>query len=66
MRKALRQPIAAGGEEFEEVHVAEDLELLADFVTDVAVARMKSGQVTFKGIYIGEREISAANGTDNV
>ena len=38
----LAKLVGAGGEEFEEVEVAEDLELLADSVGDVALAaRMK-------------------------
>jgi len=37
------QAVGARAEEFEEVHVAEDLELLADFVVDVAVLRVEFG-----------------------
>ena len=33
--------IGARAEEFEKVHVPEDLELLADFVVDVVVLRVK-------------------------
>ena len=35
MLSNLSQAVGAGAEEFEEVEVAEDLELLADFVADV-------------------------------
>ena len=42
--KTLPQAIVAGREEFEEAHIAEDLELLADFVIDVAVLRVKFGE----------------------
>ena len=31
------QAVGAGAEEFEEIEIAEDLELLADFVGDVGV-----------------------------
>jgi hypothetical protein len=37
------QAVGAGAEEFEEVEIAEDLELLADFVGDVGVFGMKFG-----------------------
>jgi hypothetical protein len=37
------QAIGAGSEEFEEFEVAEDLELLADFVGDVGVFGMEFG-----------------------
>jgi hypothetical protein len=32
------QAVGAGGEEFEKVEIAEDLELLADFVGDMGLA----------------------------
>lgn len=38
----LVQAVGAGAEEFEEVEVAEDLELLADFVADMGVFGMES------------------------
>jgi len=34
--------VGAGGEEFEEAEVAEDLELLADFVADVGVGNRRA------------------------
>ena len=37
------QAVDAGSEEFQEVEVAEDLELLADFVGDVGVFGMEFG-----------------------
>ena len=37
------QAVGAGAEESEEAEVAEDLELLADFVADVGVFRMEFG-----------------------
>jgi len=39
----LAEAVGAGAEEFEKVQVAEDLELLADFVVDVVVLRVKFG-----------------------
>ena len=51
--------IFAAGGEFEEVRVAEDLELLADFVADVAVVGMESAKAMFEGICVGEGEIRA-------
>jgi hypothetical protein len=38
----LHEAIVAGGEEVEEAQVAEDLQLLADFVADVEILGMKS------------------------
>jgi hypothetical protein len=40
---ALREAVLAGAEEGEEAEVAEDLELLADFVGDVGVVGVESG-----------------------
>jgi hypothetical protein len=37
------QAVGAGAEELEEAEVAEDLELLADFVADMSVFRMELG-----------------------
>jgi hypothetical protein len=37
------QAVRAGAEEFEEVEVSEDLELLADFVGDVSVFGVELG-----------------------
>ena len=46
----------AGGEEMEEAEVAEDLELLADFIADVAVGGMERGEVGFESVGVGEGE----------
>jgi len=43
LTKCSEKPVATGAEEFEEVQVAEDLELLADFVEDVVVLRVEFG-----------------------
>jgi hypothetical protein len=51
---------AAAAEEFEEAEVAEDLELLADFVADVGVVRMQLCQVVGVSIYLGEGEFEFA------
>jgi hypothetical protein len=39
----LAEAVGAGAEEFEKVEVPEELELLADFVVDVVVVRVKFG-----------------------
>ena len=40
----------------EEAEVAEDLELLADFIADVAVGGMERGEVGFESVGVGEGE----------
>jgi hypothetical protein len=40
----------------EEVEVAKDLELLADFVADVAIIGMKGFELVFECVDIGETE----------
>ena len=50
------QVVVAGGEEMEEAEVAQNLELLADFVADVAVGGMKRGEVGFESVGVGESE----------
>ncbi len=50
---ALRKTILAGAEEGEEVEVAENLELLADFVADVGVVGMKFGEFVGAGVDVG-------------
>ena len=52
----LREAVVAGGEELEEAEVAEDLELLADLVADVAIIGMKGFELVFESIDIGEIE----------
>ena len=42
------QAVMALGAEFEDSEVAEDLELLADFVTDMAIRRMQLGEFFFR------------------
>ena len=42
-RRGSAQAVGAWGEEFEEVQVSEDLELLADFVGDMGVLGMELG-----------------------
>jgi hypothetical protein len=50
----------AGGKEGEEAEVAEDLELLADFVADVGVVGMEFGQSAGVGVDVGESEFGFA------
>ncbi|HEV2490488.1 MAG TPA: hypothetical protein VGT03_11810 [Candidatus Acidoferrales bacterium] len=52
----LREAVVAGAEELEEAEVSEDLELLADFVADVAIIWMKGFELVFECIDIGEIE----------
>ena len=54
------QPIVAGGKEGEEAEVAEDLELLADFVADVGVVGVEFGQGAGVGVDVGESEFEFA------
>jgi len=56
----LSKAVGAAAEEFEEAEVAEDLELLADFVADVGVVGMKFGQSAGVSIDIGESEFELA------
>ena len=50
------EAVAAGAEEVEEVVVAEDLELLADFVADVAIGGVQIAELFGKRIYLWQRE----------
>ena len=52
----LFESIGTAAEEFEESKVAEDLELLADFVADVGVVGMEFGQSVGVGVDVGESE----------
>jgi hypothetical protein len=54
--------IRAVAEEFEKAEVAEDLELLANFVADVGVAGMKFGQSIGVSVDISESEFEFAQG----
>ena len=40
----------------EKAEVAQNLELLADFVADVAVGGMERGEMGFEGVCVGESE----------
>jgi len=50
----LEDAVGAAVEEFEEVQVAKDLELLADFVVDVMVLRVEFGQLVCVVVHFGE------------
>lgn len=50
------QTISSTSEEFEKAHVAEELELLADFGADVAVARVPPPQVFLEGVHFRKRK----------
>ena len=58
----LSQSVRAIAEEFEKAEVAEDLELLADFVADVRVVGMKFSQSVGVGVDISESEFEFAQG----
>jgi hypothetical protein len=62
----LSKGIGAAAEEFEEAEVAEDLELLADFVGDVRIVGMESGEFGSVGVDVGEREFWFVEGADDV
>jgi hypothetical protein len=52
--------VGTAAQEFEEAEVAEDLELLADFVADVGVVGMEFGQGAGVSVYVGEGEFEFA------
>ena len=54
------QAIGARPEEIEEAEVAEDLELLADFVANVGVLGMEFDQRIGVSVYVGESEFEFA------
>jgi len=58
--RPLGEAIGGGAEEGEEAEVAEDLELLADFVADVGVVGMEFGQGAGVGVDAGESEFEFA------
>ena len=57
---SLPQAIVAWDDEVEEVEIAEDLQLLADFVADVPILGMKSCQRGGVAVYVGESEFGLA------
>jgi hypothetical protein len=57
---AVRVNVGATAEESEEAEVPEDLELLADFVADVGVVGMESGQGGGVSVDVGEGEFEFA------
>jgi hypothetical protein len=56
----LGEAVGAGAEELEEAEVAEDLELLADFVADMSVVGMEFGQGAGVSVDVGESEFEFA------
>jgi hypothetical protein len=50
----------------EEVEVAEELELLADFVADVGVVGVEGGEFVFVGVDVGEDELFFVEGCDDL
>jgi|SRR2546422_3153025 len=59
-RRRSAQAVGAGAKEGEEAEVAEDLQLLPDFVADVGVVGMEFGQGAGVGVYVGESEFEFA------
>jgi len=62
----LAQAVGAGAEEIEEVEVAEELELLADFFADVGVFGVQAGELAGVGVDVGEGEFGFVEGADGV
>ena len=54
--------VGTAAEKFQEAEVAEDLELLADFVADVAVMGMEFREGAGVGVDVGESEFHFAQG----
>jgi hypothetical protein len=52
--------VRTAAKEVEEAEVAEELELLADFVADVGVVGMEFGQGAGVSVYVGESEFEFA------
>ena len=46
-------------EEFQEINVAKDLQLLADFVSDVKILRVQVRKVVSAGVYVSQGELGA-------
>ncbi len=59
-RAILVQAIGAAAEEFEETKVAEDLELLADFVAEVRVIRVELCEGVGVSVHVVEGEVHFA------
>jgi len=56
----LNEAVGAGPEESNEVQIPEDLNLLADFVMDVAIVRMQFRQLIRVGVNVDESEFEFA------
>jgi hypothetical protein len=64
--KHLGEAVGATTEEGEEAEVAEDLELLADFVADVEIVGVEFGQSIGVSVDIGESEFEFAQRLDHL
>ena len=60
------QAVSTRRSEVEELGVAEDLELLADFVAYVAIIGVERAEATFEGVDVIEREVGAVERADCV
>jgi hypothetical protein len=54
--RILGEAVRARAEELQQAEVAEELELLADFVADVGVVGVEFGEFVGVGVDLGERE----------
>ena len=50
----------------QEAEVAEELELLADLIVDVAVGGVKAGEFAGVGVEVGEGEVGFVEGAEEV
>lgn len=62
----LIEAVRAAAKEFEEAEIAENLELLADFVADVGILGVKLEKVLFERVDFGQIEFRFVQGADNV
>jgi len=63
---SLGYAIDPAAEEFEEAEVAEDLELLADFGTDVVIVGMQPSEAFFLCVNFAKREFGFAECSDSI
>ena len=64
--RGLGEAVGAGGEEFQKTQIAQDLELLADFVADMAIVRVQSREFVGVSIDVGESEFGFAEGLNDL
>ncbi len=62
----MAQAVVAGSEKSQKAQVSKDLQLLANFVADMAVGRMKPRQTRFEGVHLRQGELWPAERTNGV